>query len=98
MINIPAPLLEALLSVLRSSVIGGGAYFAGKGWLPPGIVEPLAVLVTVAAPMAWGAWQKFEADKKTRALVAAAITEPRNKWTDETRAELELLKSTTGAG
>jgi len=98
MINIPAPLLEALLSVLRAVLNLGAGYLVGKGYLSADLATALVGAVLIAAPMVWGAWQKFEADKKTRALVAAAITDPREIWTDEQRAAFALIKSTTGAG
>lgn len=86
MINIPPPLLEALLSLLRSCLIAAGAYLVGKGWLDAGIVEPLAAVIVIAAPMAWGAWQKYQADRKAREAIDAAAHAPREVWTDEQRA------------
>ena len=98
MINIPAPMLEALLSLLRSCLIAAAAFLVGKGYLNATIAEALIGVIMIAIPIGWGMWQKFAADKKTRELVAAAIVDPRVKWTDETRAEFERLKSTTGEG
>ena len=82
-------MLEALLSLLRSCLIAAGAYFAGKGWLPSGIVEPLTMVIVIAAPMAWGAYQKYAADRKTREAVAAA--QKREEWTPEQRAAMAVV-------
>lgn len=98
MINIPAPMLEALLSLLRSLLIAGASFLVGKGYLNATIAEALIGVIMIAIPIGWGMYQKFAADRKTRALVAAAITDPRIEWTPEQRAEFEKMKSTVGAG
>jgi len=83
------PLLEALLSLFRALLQLGAGYLIGKGYLTADIANALIGVALVVAPMAWGMWQKYQADKKARAAIDAATHAPREVWTEEQRAAMK---------
>lgn len=54
---------DAFLSALRSTFIAVGAYAAGKGWLPQGVVDQVVPALIVLATAAWGVADKLKGPK-----------------------------------
>lgn len=65
--------LQAFLSVLRSLLIVGGTYLTSGGYLSGGNVEQLIGVVMVLVPLFWGIFQKYTAERKTKAREVVAV-------------------------
>lgn len=54
------PKMQAAMSILRSVLIGLGAFAAGKGWLSDDAAQQLINAILILAPAIWGAVEKVK--------------------------------------
>lgn len=82
--------LQALLSVLRSLLIVGGSWLTTKGYLSDGNVEQIIGAICVLVPLVWGAWQKYQAERKAKNRIVnaevAAVVEAKSMAAVKIRA------------
>jgi hypothetical protein len=66
--------LQAVLSFLRSMLIVAGTWFTARGYVSESNATEIIGAIAVMLPVAWGAWQKFFSEAKTKAREVVAIT------------------------
>ena len=66
--------IQALLSVLRSLLIVGGSWLTANNYVSGGNVEQLIGAICVLAPLLWGVWEKYSAERKAKAREVIALT------------------------
>lgn len=64
---------QAALSVFRSLLLTAIAWAAGKGWITEALGTDLLGAIMVIATAAWGAWDKIQSERKTKAREAVAV-------------------------
>lgn len=66
-------LQQALLSLLRTALAVGGGVLIGKGVIDAATFEQVSAALLVLAPAAWGAWEKYKSEQRTKAREVVAV-------------------------
>jgi hypothetical protein len=65
--------VQAALSVVRSVMIAAGAFTVTNGLMTQESFDQLVGAVLVLIPLLWGVWQKFQAERATKAKEVIAV-------------------------
>ena len=64
---------ESLLSAVRTLLGAGGGVLVAHGYLSSGTANELLGALMILIPIGWGAFQKWQSEKKTQVREVAAV-------------------------